>query len=125
MSEIEKYLVHNPICNKMHDWTEAQETLSLCPDGPDKNDAYEEMYRLMNKCTCGLEDIINKDRASKEQKIDSIILDISIDVQNELLRQCNEMGLDDEQTDFLDRNTIGIFEHNKQKYINKLLEASK
>lgn len=61
----------------------------------------------------------------KKNKIDSVLLDITIDVQNELLRQSKDMDLDDEQIDYLDRNVIGVFELNKQKYINKLLEATK
>lgn len=125
MSEINKYLVHNPICNKMHDWTEAQETLAMCPDGPDKDEAYEEMKRLMNKCTCGLEGIIEKENSRKAQKIDAVILDIAVDVQNELLRQARKAGIDDQQTDTINENTIAVFEHNKQKYINRILESTK
>jgi len=52
--EIEKYLTHLRTCNRMQDWTEAQEALSLCPDGADKEMAYEEMRTKMKTCTCGM-----------------------------------------------------------------------
>lgn len=53
--------------------------------------------------------------------IDAALLDISIDVQNELLKQCKKQKLDDCQIDNLNVNTISTFELNKEKYIKRLM----
>ena len=58
--------------------------------------------------------------AEGKSLIDNILLDISIDVQNELLRQCKKVNCDDWQTDNINENTIAIFELNKQKYLARL-----
>lgn len=60
---MEQYFQHLPTCNKISDWSEAQEALSLCPDGIDKETAYEEMRVKMNTCTCGMENCL---KATKE-----------------------------------------------------------
>jgi hypothetical protein len=56
---LKKYGHHWSFCNKMQDWSEAQEALSLCPNGRDKDQAYIELYSKMNECTCGLDSILN------------------------------------------------------------------
>ena len=63
--------------------------------------------------------------AEEKSLIDNILLDISIDVQNELLRQCKKVNCDDYQTDNINENTIAVFELNKQKYISRLRTALK
>jgi hypothetical protein len=54
--EIKKHFKHLSTCNKMQDWTEAQQALSDCPAGPDKYEAEQEMMEKMKTCTCGMED---------------------------------------------------------------------
>jgi hypothetical protein len=51
----------------------------------------------------------------------AVLLDISIDVQNELLRQCKRAECDDYQTDLINENTIAVFDLNKQKYLTRLM----
>jgi hypothetical protein len=53
--------------------------------------------------------------------LESALLDISIDVQNELLRQCKKHYLDDWQTDNINESTTAVFDLNKQKYISRLI----
>lgn len=55
--------------------------------------------------------------------LEAVLLDISIDVQNELLRQCKRAECDDYQTDLINENTIGVFDLNKQKYITRLMQV--
>lgn len=55
--------------------------------------------------------------------LEAVLLDISIDVQNELLRQCKRVECDDYQTDLINENTIAVFELNKQKYITRLMQV--
>lgn len=56
----------------------------------------------------------------RNEAIAKILLDISIDVQNELLRQCRYSNCDDWQSDRINENTISVFALNKQKYINQI-----
>lgn len=58
----------------------------------------------------------------QKSKFDAILLDISIDIQNELLRQCSNVGCDDFQTDIINSNTISVFDLNKEKYVKRLME---
>lgn len=55
--------------------------------------------------------------------LEAVLLDISIDVQNELLRQCKRAECDDYQTDLINENTIAIFNLNKQKYLARLMQV--
>ncbi len=55
--------------------------------------------------------------------LEAVLLDISIDVQNELLRQCKRAECDDYQTDLINEYTIAIFDLNKQKYIARLMQV--
>jgi hypothetical protein len=55
--------------------------------------------------------------------LEAVLLDISIDVQNELLRQCKKAECDDYQTDLINENTIAVFNLNKQKYITRLMQV--
>jgi len=55
--------------------------------------------------------------------LEAVLLDISIDVQNELLRQCKKHKCDDWQTDNINENTIAVFDLNKQKYITRLMQV--
>lgn len=57
------------------------------------------------------------------KQLESILLDISIDVQNELLKQCKIVEWDDYQTDILNENTIDVFKFNKQKYLTRLIKT--
>ena len=56
--------------------------------------------------------------------LEAVLLDISIDVENELLRQLARHGnIDDWQTDTINENTIAVFELNKQKYLTRLMQV--
>ena len=55
--------------------------------------------------------------------LEVVLLDISIDVQNELLRQCERAECDDYQTDLINENTIAVFDLNKQKYLTRLMQV--
>lgn len=55
--------------------------------------------------------------------LEAVLLDISIDVQNELLRQCKRAECDDYQTDLINENTIAVFDLNKQKYLTRLMQV--
>jgi hypothetical protein len=61
--EIQKYLNHLPTCNKMQDWTEAQQAMADVPN-KFRDEGYAmgvaEMYKKQNTCTCGLNEIISK-----------------------------------------------------------------
>lgn len=62
-NDIKKYLQHLPSCNKMQDWTEAEQALSDIPQNLrdiEWESAYMEMRVKMNTCTCGLDKILNK-----------------------------------------------------------------
>ena len=55
--------------------------------------------------------------------LEAVLLDISIDVQDELLKQCKKHNCDDWQTDNINANTIAVFELNKKKYITRLMQV--
>jgi hypothetical protein len=55
--------------------------------------------------------------------LEAILLDISIDIQNELLKQCKRAECDDFQTVLINENTISVFDLNKQRYISRLMHV--
>ncbi len=56
--------------------------------------------------------------------LEGVLLDISIDIQNELLRQLAMHGnIDDWQTDTINENVIAVFNLNKEKYITRLMQV--
>lgn len=60
--------------------------------------------------------------AIQKSNFEAILLDISIDVQNELLQQCSRVGCDDFQTGIINTLTMYVFELNKEKYVKRLME---
>ena len=52
--------------------------------------------------------------------IENKLLEIVVDIQTELLRQCKRHNCDDWQTDGINENVIGVFDLNKQKYIREI-----
>jgi hypothetical protein len=74
------------------------------------------------------ENYIKADFSAQENKkltelLEAVLLDISIDIQNELLIQCKKAECDDYQTDLINENTIAVFNLNKQKYIARLMQV--
>lgn len=61
--EIEKYLTHLPTCNKMQDWSEAEQAFADTPN-EFRDDRYyialKEMCYKQNICTCGMEQVREK-----------------------------------------------------------------
>lgn len=60
----------------------------------------------------------------RSESTEKVLLDISIDVENEILRQCKRANCDDQQTDLINGNTTAIFDLNKQKYLRMLEQVT-
>lgn len=76
---------------------------------------------LCDKLPDELELIKNKiDELEKQIPVEKALLDIACDVEEELLRNCKKLGLDDCQTDKLSENVIAVFSLNREKYIRAL-----
>ena len=52
--------------------------------------------------------------------LEAVLLDISIDIQDALLKACKKAGVDDYQLDTINEGTCEIFNLNKRKYIERL-----
>ena len=71
-----------------------------------------------------MEKLSEQDKSNNAKVLlEAVLLDISIDVQNELLRQCKKHNCDDWQTDNINENTIAVFDLNKQRYITRLMQV--
>lgn len=95
---------------------------------PENEVGYEYVPReSLSKIVDGLVPLVKtelkKPDESIKAKLEEILLDISVDIQKELLRQCQRSNCDDLQTDTINENTIATFELNKQKYLRKLFEV--
>lgn len=64
---MEQYWKHLPTCNKVADWTEAQQAMSDTPEkfrDEDWQFAYHEMQYKMQTCTCGMENALKETKES-------------------------------------------------------------
>ncbi len=65
----QKYMQHLPTCNKMQDWSEAEDAFAATPDYLRDFNYYiarEEMDEKRNTCTCGLEKLLNSEQNPEE-----------------------------------------------------------
>ena len=69
-------------------------------------------------------DFLNEDKIITKGLFEKILLDISIDVQDELLRQTKRANCDDCQIDMINENTIAVFNLNRDKYLNRFMLAA-
>jgi hypothetical protein len=58
---------------------------------------------------------------TQAELFDKCLLEIAVDVEAALREATNQTKVDDYEADFIHRNVIGIFEHNKAKYLRMLL----
>lgn len=109
---LKEYVQHKTFCNRNRDWSEAQQALALCPDGPDKDEAYIEMYEKMEACTCGLDELLNSEqvRSSVGNSLEKFDVDgMPFRVGIKSIR------------DYFREHDKSQFEHWAYSYLNKLL----
>lgn len=57
--------------------------------------------------------------------LEEVLLDVAIEVQKQVCREADRLGLDDQQSDVMSENISMVFDNNKQKWIEKLMQGGK
>jgi len=124
IEDLKKYMNHLPTCNKMQDWTEAQQAMSDTPSqfiDEGWSIANLEMKEKMNTCTCGMENILQELSHPLSMKItddfERIIKKIGMAHNTEeAIRFCNELHQQilNEELEAQDKNSFeSLFDRHK------------